>query len=74
MAAVEKPRNIKLKAWIDDAVAPVIGRRLFTNVMTDSSLHLAVKNAKRANKGPLGPKSDLLERAAKAFNSVERIR
>lgn len=72
MAAVEKPSGIKLKAWLDDAISPVIGRRLFTDLMTDSSLRVAIKGAKKARGGALKPNASLLKSAAKAFNSVDR--
>ncbi|WP_028030514.1 hypothetical protein [Gemmobacter nectariphilus] len=75
MAAVKKPHGIKLKAWVDDVlIAPVLGRRMFTKIITDKFLKTAIRDAKKARGGSLTPNAALLKSAAKSFNTVHRAR
>lgn len=72
MAAVEKPRGIKAKAFLDDVFERIAGRRLFTSIVTDSAIDFAIKRAKTSRGGSLTPSPALLARAGKSFKNVER--
>lgn len=72
MVAIRKPNGIKVKAFIDDTVGRMVGHRFFTNVVTDSTLRMVVKSAKKERGGRLGPSDAMLKGAALAYNNVRR--
>lgn len=82
VAVVGKPSGLKMRAFADDLLSRVTGKRIFTDLLTDSALAEAVakdrklRAGRRKNRGKASPPPVLNERsvseAAVVYKALRR--